>query len=90
MLTRSTRFMRERSTETPPATALTCPSSDEPAPNGTTGARCRAATFTTSLTSSVLSGKTTTSGWPGGCHDSLWLCSSSCVGFVVHRSPRRA
>ena len=41
-LSRITRFIRERSIETPPSTALTCPSSDEPAPNGTIGAPTRA------------------------------------------------
>ena len=52
-LTRSTRFMRDRSRDTPPCTGLTCPSSELPAPKGTTGAPWRAATRTTALTSSV-------------------------------------
>ena len=65
-LTRSTRFMRERSIEMPPLNAFTWPSSPEPIPNGTTGERWRAAIFNTALTSSVLSGKTTTSGSPAG------------------------
>ena len=44
--------MRERSSETPPCAALTWPSSDEPTPNGTTGASCRAQSLTRSITSS--------------------------------------
>ena len=63
--------MRERSIEIPPSTALTCPSSDEPAPKGTTGAPARAAARRIALTSSVDSGYTTTSGTPAGCQDSL-------------------
>jgi hypothetical protein len=39
---RTTRFIRDRSIDTPPSTALTWPSSDEPAPNGTIGAPKRA------------------------------------------------
>src|SRR5688572_9034865 len=86
-LTRRTRFIRDRSIETPPLTALTCPSSDDPAPNAITAAPWRAAALTMALTSSVVSGKTTTSGAPGACHDSLWLWCSSCVAFVLQRSP---
>ena len=41
-LTRRTLFIRVMSIETPPWIGLTCPSSDEPAPNGTTGQRCAA------------------------------------------------
>jgi hypothetical protein len=63
--------MRDRSIDTPPLIALTWPSSDDPAPKGTTGAPWHAAIFITALTSSVVSGKTTTSGSPGSCQDSL-------------------
>ena len=45
-------FIRERSSDTPPCGALTWPSSDEPVPNGTIGASCRAQSFTRSITSS--------------------------------------
>jgi len=55
-LVRRMRFMRERSTVTPPSSAATCPSSDEPAPYAMTGASCSAQARTIALTSSVLSG----------------------------------
>ena len=45
--------MRERSSETPPCAALTWPSSEEPTPNGTTGASWRAQSLTRSITSSL-------------------------------------
>lgn len=81
--------MRDRSIEIPPCIALTWPSSEEPMPNGTIGARCREAACTIALTSSVLTGKTTASGAPAACHDSPWLWCSICVGLVVQRSPSK-
>ena len=36
-LTRTTRFIRDRSIDTPPRTGFTWPSSELPAPNGTMG-----------------------------------------------------
>src|SRR6185503_16679178 len=59
-------------------------------PNGTTGVRCLAQSATTALTSSVVSGKTTKSGRPGGCHDSPWLWCSRTESEVETRSPKRA
>ena len=41
-LTRTTRFISRRSIVMPPRRAWTCPSSDVPAPNGTTGTPKRA------------------------------------------------
>ena len=67
------RVIREQSIVTPPLKALTCPSSDDPMPKGTIGARWRAATFMIALTSPVPVGKTTTSGAAWSCHDSPWL-----------------
>jgi hypothetical protein len=61
-LTRTMRFMRDRSIETPPCTASKWPSSDEPTPNGITGTACAAACCTTNDTSSLLSQNSTTSG----------------------------
>ena len=54
--------MLVRSSEMPPRGAFSCPSSDEPAPNGMIGVRCAEQTRTTSTTSSVDCAKTTASG----------------------------
>ena len=59
--------------ETPPCTAWTCPSSEEPAPNGTTGARCFAAIATMALDLVGVGGKDDDVGGAGTCHDSPWL-----------------
>ena len=55
-----------RSTQTPPASAFTWPSSDVPAPNGTSGTPCARQAFTIATTSSVERGQTTTSGGAAG------------------------
>ena len=49
-----------------PSTAFAPPTRPEPAPRGTTGTPCRAATCITATTSAVLRGKTTAAGRPAG------------------------
>jgi hypothetical protein len=56
------RFMRVMSTLMPPRTGITCPSSDDPAPNGVIGHRCSAQAVTMAWTSAVDTGNTTASG----------------------------
>ena len=51
-------------------------------------ADARAQSLTMAATSSVESGKTTTSGSPGACHDSPWLWCSRTESDVETRSPR--
>ena len=53
-LTRSTRFIRDRSMQTPPRRASTCPSSEVPAPKGMMGMFRAAAARTMALISSVV------------------------------------
>jgi hypothetical protein len=64
--------------------AFTWPSSDEPAPNGTTGAPWRAAARTTALTSSVVSGKS-----DGIWAHSVWMprLAMTCASSIIH-APR--
>jgi hypothetical protein len=71
---RRTASIRDMSTQTPPRRAATCPSSDVPAPNGTSGVRRRAHARTTPAASSTLSGHTTMSGGAGGWKDSSVPC----------------
>ena len=54
--TASTRSSRERSSEIPPATGMTWPSSEVPAPNGVTGTDSAFAQASTRDTSAVDSG----------------------------------
>jgi hypothetical protein len=61
-LTASTSSMPLRSRLMPPYGALTPPSSDVPAPNGTTGTRAAWHSASTADTSSVLRTNTTASG----------------------------
>jgi hypothetical protein len=61
-LRRSTRFIRVRSMLMPPRTGITCPSSDDPAPNGVIGHRSSAHAATMACTSTVDAGNTTASG----------------------------
>jgi hypothetical protein len=82
--------MRVTSIETPPLMAFTWPSSELPMPNGTTGIRSSAHSFTIADTSAVVVGKTTKSGSPGACHDSPWLWCSRTASDVEMRSPRIA
>ena len=82
------RFICVRSSETPPATAATWPSSEVPAPNATTGTRCSAQTSTTRPTSSVERAKATASGGCTGWCASPRPCCSRSAAAVVNRSPR--
>src|SRR4051812_4202765 len=66
--------MRVMSTDTPPLSAATWPSSEVPAPKGTIGAPCSAQTRTTRAASSTSSGKTTRSGDDGRWNDSSRPC----------------
>ena len=60
------RFISRMSTEIPPASAATWPSSEVPAPNGTIGSRWAAATRTIAAHSSIERGQTTASGRASG------------------------
>ena len=62
--------MRDRSSDTPPFTASSWPSTDEPAPNGMTGTRFDRHSRTTAITSSLVSANTTASGGVTGNGDS--------------------
>lgn len=59
-------FISRMSTVIPPARAMTWPSSEVPAPNGTSGNRYSAATATIAAASSTLRGHTTMSGRASG------------------------
>ena len=72
----STRFIRERSTQTPPYSAATWPSSDVPTPKAITGTRAACASRTIAATSSVVCGNTTTSGSAASARPSPWPCCS--------------
>ena len=61
-LTSRIRFICDRSMQTPPCVASTCPSTDVPMPNGIIGVRWRAHRLTIATTSSVVCGNTTASG----------------------------
>src|SRR5277367_1220388 len=89
-LTARTLFMRERSSETPPWGALTWPSSEEPTPNGTIGASCRAQSLARSMTSSLSSAKTTASGGSFLSQVSVWPCAWRIASEAVKRLPKRA
>src|SRR6185295_13181049 len=89
-LTRTTRFISRRSRQMPPRMALTCPSREVPAPNGTTGICRRALIATIAATSSVECGKQTTSGAAGAWYDSPWLWCSRTAGASLAREPSSA
>src|SRR5579859_4170732 len=75
---------------TPPAGALTCPSSEVPVPNAITGTRCLAQIRTTSWMSEVSCAITTAS---GGCDCNqvvVWACCSRTACEVINRLPNRA
>jgi hypothetical protein len=82
-------FIRDTSTEMPPAGALRWPSSDEPVPKAMTGVRCVAQTRTISATSSVLSAKITASGGWLGSQVVVWPCCSRTAADSLRRSPNR-
>ena len=75
------------STLTPPRVAITCPSTDEPAPNGITGTPWRAQIPTIAATSSVERGNATASGGAGASEDSSRPWRSRSDGEVDTRSP---
>src|ERR1700723_2364887 len=88
--TSSTLFMSRKSMQTPPAGALTCPSSEVPVPNAITGTPWPAQMRTTSCTSAVSCANTTAS---GGCDFSqvvVWACWSRTACEVTRRLPNRA
>src|SRR4051794_3180451 len=76
--------------QTPPAGALTCPSSEVPVPNAITGTRCRAQIRTTSWMSAVSCAITTASGGCGASHVVVWACWSRTACDVTSRLPKRA
>ena len=82
--------MSRRSIQTPPAGALTWPSSEVPVPNAITGTPCLAQIRTTSWISAVSCAITTAS---GGCDASqvvVWACWSRTACEVISRLPNRA
>jgi hypothetical protein len=88
-LTCTMRFMRDRSTLTPPCTASRWPSSEEPTPKGMTGTACAVAWETMKATSSVDSQNTTASGGAASYTDSPRPCWSRTAAAVEQRSPKR-
>jgi len=87
--TSSTRFMRLKSTTTPPENACAWPSREVPVPQPTTGTRWRAQAATMRATSSVLSGQATASGGLSGKYDSLAPCRSRSDLERLSRWPRK-
>ena len=89
-LTSSTRFIRDRSSVMPPRTGVTWPSSDVPAPHGTTGTRSAWHSAISRHASSVVSMNATASGITGGWLS--WPCEwwSRSAALVVMRSPRKS
>ena len=67
-------FISVKSNEIPPKSGSTWPSSEEPAPNATTGIFSELQYFKTLETSSVLCGITTADGRTGGIADSSLPC----------------
>jgi len=84
---RKTRAISRMSTDTPPASGITWPSSDVPAPNGTIGTPRSWHARTIAAASSVERGNTTASGGSGACHDSSLECWRTTSGPVSTRSP---
>ena len=82
--------MSRRSTQTPPAGALTCPSSEVPVPNAITGTRCLAQIRTTSWMSAVSCAITTASGGCVGSQVVVCPCCSRTACEVISRLPNRA
>ncbi len=82
--------MRVQSSETPPCSALTWPSSEVPAPKGTIGASWAAQMRTASITSSRLSANTTASGGAFSSQVSVWPCCRRTASEVTRPLPKRA
>src|SRR3981189_143092 len=76
--------------QTPPAGALTCPSSEVPVPNAITGTPCLAQIRTTSWISAVSCAITTASGGCGASHVVEWSCWWRTACEVISRLPNRA
>ena len=81
--------MHDRSSDTPPKGALTWPSSEVPVPNGITGTRASAQSFTTSTTSGVLSANSTASGGCVAIQVNVLACCSRNAVPVEKRLPNR-
>ena len=82
--------MRDRSSVMPPRTGVTWPSSEVPAPHGTTGTCAAWHSASSRAASSEVSTNATASGSTGGWVS--WPCEwwSRSVALVVIRSPRKA
>ncbi len=76
--------------QTPPAGALTWPSSEVPVPNAITGTVCLAQIRTTSWISAVSCAITTASGGWFGSQVVVWACCSRTDCEVISRLPNRA
>src|SRR5579864_8413215 len=88
--TYNTLFMSRKSTQTPPAGALTWPSSEVPVPNAITGTLCFAQIRTTSWTSAVSCANTTASGGWDSSQVVVWACCSRTACEVTRWLPNRA
>src|SRR5262249_12944048 len=88
--TSSTLFMSRRSTQMPPAGALTWPSSEVPVPKAMIGTPCLAQIRTVSWMSAVSCAMTTASGGCGGSQVVVWACWSRTACDVMSRLPKRA
>src|SRR5450755_1213503 len=82
--------MSRRSTQTPPAGALTCPSSEVPVPNAITGTPYLAQIRTVSCISDVSCAMTTASGGCDASHVVVCACCSRTAREVISRLPNRA
>src|SRR3984957_1329338 len=76
--------------QTPPAGALTCPSSEVPVPKAITGTLCLAQIRTTSWMSAVSCAITTASGGCGASQVVVCACWSRTACDVISRLPNRA
>src|SRR5207253_3065668 len=82
--------MSRRSIETPPAGALTWPSSEVPVPKAITGTPRGAQIRTTSWISAVSCAITTASGACDGSHVVVWACCSRTACAVTRWLPKSA
>src|SRR6202008_471387 len=88
--TSSSWFMSRKSMQTPPAGALTCPSSEVPVPNAITGTPFLAQIRTTSWISAVSCAITTASGGWFCSQVVVCPCCSRTACEVTRRLPKRA
>jgi len=82
--------MRDRSTEIPPCSACSWPSSEVPVPKAMTGTPWAAHIRTICDTSSVVCGNTTASGGMLGIQVSVWPCCWRTARLVTSRLPKAA